>query len=326
MPIFNSRKTVMHRPWIGLCALIAYAMPTFGQAATTNALPDRTTRAGLYAALDSYLAALKAHDPNRVAWADVVRNSENNVELMIGDGLWGTITALGSYDLRFADTQTGEVGFFGTVTETRDTSAFTLRMKVIDGRIAEVESLVAREADSSVRIPNPRFESKPVLNEIVPPDLRLPRARMISIADGYFDTLQLNDGTLFTQFDPNCNRVENGAQTTNNSELKLTPVAALGCEAQFKLGYYRIDDRLRARRYPLVDEERGLVLAAAFIDRTGRLGKYMLTDGREWDSRVRRPHTYMLMELFKIRNGRIQQIEATFITVPYHMPSPWSSD
>jgi len=31
----------------------------------------------------------------------------------------------------------------------------------------------------------------------------------------------------------------------------------LGCKAQFELGNFRYDDRLRARRYPLVDVERG---------------------------------------------------------------------
>jgi hypothetical protein len=31
----------------------------------------------------------------------------------------------------------------------------------------------------------------------------------------------------------------------------------------------------------------------------------------------------VLLEAFKIRAGKIQQIEAVFITVPYNMPSPW---
>ena len=31
----------------------------------------------------------------------------------------------------------------------------------------------------------------------------------------------------------------------------------------------------------------------------------------------------VLLEAFKIRGGKIQQVEAVFITVPYNMPSPW---
>jgi hypothetical protein len=29
------------------------------------------------------------------------------------------------------------------------------------------------------------------------------------------------------------------------------------------------------------------------------------------------------MELFKVVDGKLRQIEAVFITVPYNMPSPW---
>jgi len=205
-------------------------------------------RACLYHFLDIYLEALVARDPGRLPLADNSRFTENNVELEIGDGLWGTLTALGGYDLRFADLLTGEVGYFGTVTETVEISAFTLRLKVTGQRIAEVESVVVRQADSGLKFEPQKFEHKPVLNEIIPPAERSPREKLIELADGYFDTLQLNDGTLHTAFHPDCNRVENGVQSTNNPEFTLVPVARLGCEAQFLLGYYRYDDRLRARR------------------------------------------------------------------------------
>jgi hypothetical protein len=289
-----------------------------------NAAPSRYTRADLYRALDGYLAALKARDPSRVKWAARVRNTENNVAIMVGDGLWGTITALGEYDLRFADTLTGQVGFFGTVTETTDTSAYTVRLKVEpEGSISEVETLVVRQADSGIKFEDQKFEHKPVLNEILRPEQRVPRAQMISLADGYFDTLQLNDGTLYTKFHPNCERVENGVKTTHNPGFTVTPVSRLGCEEQFRLGYYRYNDRLRGRRYPLVDEERGLVLAGGFIDKTGRLGEFRLTDGTIAKPLLHRPHTFYLLELFKIKDGMIEQIESNFLTVPYHSPSPW---
>jgi hypothetical protein len=169
------------------------------------------------------------------------------------------------------------------------------------------------------------FAHKPVLHEVLPESARMPRAELIALADGYFSTLERNDGTLRTRFHPQCNRVENGVQTTHNPDIAFLPSARLGCEAQFRLGIYRYDDRLRARRYPLVDVERGLVLAGAFIDHCGRLGRYRLTDGTEVESPVRRPHSFCLLELFRIRAGAIEQIEANFITVPYHMPCAWSA-
>ncbi|HTV76849.1 MAG TPA: DUF2188 domain-containing protein [Steroidobacteraceae bacterium] len=284
-------------------------------------------RAALYRVLDRYLAALRARDAARVRWAPRAVHVENNVVLVPGDGLWGTVTALGDYELRFADTRTGEVGFFGAVTETRDTSPFGLRLKVdAQGAILEAEVIIVRAADSGLRFPEPRFENKPALNAILPEGSRTSRARMRALANGYFDTLQLNDGTLHTQFWDSCNRVENGVQTTNNPDLALLPSARLGCAEQFRLGVYRYDDRLRARRFPLIDVERGLVLAAGFIDHCGRLGSYSLTDGRTVESPIRRPHSFYLLELFRIRDEKLEQIEAVFITVPYHMPSPFEQN
>jgi hypothetical protein len=288
-----------------------------------NAVASACDRACLYGFLDEYLDALKMKDPSRLPLAKDFRYSENNVMMDMGDGVWGTVTGLGAYNLRMADPTNGEVGFYGLVDETNATSAFALRLKVEDGKISEAETLI-RRSEGGPFPSKPNLIDKPVLNEIVPPETRRPRERMIALVDGYFSTLQLNDGVLFTQFDDNCNRVENGLQTTHNPDLmKTIPVANLSCAEQFKLGNYRYDDRVRDRRYFLVDEERGLVMSAAFIDHAGRLANFALTDGRVIQSPVRTPSTLCLLELFKIRDSKIQQIEAIFIGVPYNMRSPW---
>jgi hypothetical protein len=278
----------------------------------------------LYAALDRYLEALTARDPARIEWASDALVTENNVALAPGDGLWGTITALGPYDLRFADADTNQVALFTTVTETHDTSGACIRLGLRGNAIAEAETIVVRQADEALVFPDPKFESKPVMEAIVPEPERASRERMIALADGYFATLELNDGTIRTKFHPGCNRIENGVQTTNNPDF-FVPVAHLSCEEQFAQGNYRYDDRLRGRRFPLVDEERGIVLAHGFIDHRGVLGEYELTDGTRVTSPIRRPHTFYLSEAFKIRQGAIEQIEANFIAVPYHMPSPWGA-
>jgi len=279
-------------------------------------------RSEFYAVLDAYLAALAARDPGAAPFAPRVFNTENNVALRPGDGLWNTITARDAYDLRFADPASGQVALFTAVEETDALNPCCIRLEIAVGLITGVETVVARNKDEGFPFGPQFFAAKPVMEAAVPEGQRASRAQLLHLANGYFETIERNDGTIRTKFHPDCNRVENGVQTTSNPDFPL-PIARLGCEAQFALGWYRYDDELRARRFPLVDEEQGIVLAYGFIDHSGALGDYTLTDGTPARSPVRRPHSYYLAEAFKISGGQIVGIEADFLTVPYRMPSPW---
>jgi hypothetical protein len=98
------------------------------------------------------------------------------------------------------------------------------------------------------------------------------------------------------------------------------------CGEQFKTGLYRVDSAVRDRDFPVVDEERGLVLSRAFIDHNGVLTEYKTTDGASRTSNQRWPSTFSVLELFKIKNGKILRIEVVHTNVPYHMPSVWRRD
>lgn len=286
--------------------------------------PSALSREELYAHADTFLSALAARDASRVPWAEEAVFTENNVQLAVGDGLWNTVTAVQpDYDLKTADPATGQVCWFGHVEEGPDTAVMCLRLGVEKGRVAEAEVLVCRphELGPFPVVDSARRPRKSLLTD-VPPDLRVGRERMIALANGYFDTLQLNDGKLFTHFTEGCDRIENGLQTTN-VEIEGYPIAAMGTADQFRLGQYKYDDRLRDRRFPLVDEERGIVVAAGFIDHSGRMTEVTWTDGSRHDSIFHFPHSFCLLELFKISEGRIADVEAVFVTVPYNMPSPW---
>jgi len=315
--------------FVAVATIFATASPLKADGGQTppavKAAEGSPTRQSLYSVLDGYLAALKTQDATRVPWAEGAVYTENNVALKPGDGMWRTVTALGNYDFRFADPTTGSVAFYGTVEETVASSPFALRLKIKNGRVAEAEAVVARALDAGLPFVNGNLTPRPELNEMPKAAEKTSREQLIAVANGYFDTLQRNDGVLHTQFEPGCNRREDGMQTTNHPNTGYFGMD-LGCAAQFKLGIYRYDDELRARRFPLVDEERGLVLASAFIDHSGHLGSYTLTDGRPATSMFRRPHSFYLLEAFKIRRGKIQAIEAVFTSVPYGMPSPWSAE
>ncbi len=287
---------------------------------------DRACLTGL---IDQYLAGMLAHDPKRVPWASHVRFTENNVPMRIGDGLWGTIDKLGGYKVYFADSQAGQAGFYGVVSEGSKTSVYGLRMQVQDRKIAEVETLVARPRDSRPDFPNPAgLVDKPVFSEVEPVGQRATREQLITIADSYFATLQQNDGTVYAPFDKDCNRVEDGVQTTNNPQRAAgsgNGFPALGCEDQFKSGYFHFVTRIRDRRFPLVDVERGLVLVAAFFDHTGGMRTVTLSNGtaRPIGAPFDEPYSFVLFELFKVRNGRIRQVEAVLEDVPYATQSAW---
>lgn len=291
---------------------------------TANSAAQTTTRAALYAQVDAYLDALAAKDLSRLPWAGHVVFTENNVQLALGDGLWNTVDAVPrDYDLKAADVSTGQVCWFGHVVEGPDISVMCLRLKVVAGLITEVETIICRPHElGPFPEVDPARRPRPMLLEDVAPARRVGRERAVSLADGYFDTLQLNDGTLFTQFTDDCDRIENGLQTTNTN-IEGYPIAAMGCADQFRLGQYKYDDRLRDRRYPLVDEEKGLVLAAGFIDHAGKLIDLTWTDGSRHKSIFHFPHSFVLLELFKVTDGKLAAVEAVFVTVPYNMPSPW---
>jgi len=304
-------------------AVVAIASASCAWAAESRPSPA-CDRACLYGVLDKYLAALRAHDAAKAPWAARVINTENNVELTPGDGLWGTLSSLDStYEMRFADVAAGQVAVYGVVDESGTRAPYALRLKVVDRTVAEAETLIARPQEAGVPFVNADIKPLPIWNEMVAPAQRVSRQQMIDLANGYFDTLQLNDGKVHTSFTEDCNRREDGTQTTNNTGPGANPIWKYGCEQQFKLGAYRYDDRLRGRRFELVDEERGIVLAGGFIDHAGRIKEFPLTDGTTRKSNYLRPHSFSLFEAFKIVGGKIRQVEAVFFSVPYNMPSPW---
>jgi hypothetical protein len=312
---------------VAALALAALAMPAAAKERMNSNQALTCDRACLLKHADNYLAALVKKDPSRLPWAEHVVFTDNNVQLAIGDGTWNTVDGKRGYDLKFADPVTGQVAWFGVIEESGHPAIMALRLRIEGGKISEAEQIVTRKVENS---PFPSIDTyvapRPIMLADVPKAKRVPRERMISLADGYFDTIQLNDGAILTKFSKDCERVENGLQTTHNAAAFPTyPIAAYGCEDQFKLGQYRYDDRLRERRFPLIDEEKGVVLAGGFIDHMGKLVDFMWTDGKTpVHSFYHFPHSYNLLEAFKIVDGEIAAVEAIFIDVPYHMPSPWT--
>ncbi len=281
-------------------------------------------RACLNAIADQFIAALLAHDPSRLPHTANLKYTENNVELKPGDGLWATASGLGTYKVYMDDPEAGSVGYFGVIEEDGHPGILGARLKVNNHKVSEIEVIVARRQAANSPTPNPEgLKDKPLFSEDVPESERLPRDKLIALANGYFDTIQLNTGKIFTTFDDACTRVENGVWTAGNPNG--TGVAKMGCEAQLKTGLLYFVTRCRDRRFPVVDRQKGLVLVSTFFDHAGTVTNVKLTDGTNFkvNPPFDRPFSFVILELFKIKDAKIRQIEAVIETVPYHMPSPW---
>ena len=322
----------MHR--IALAAALLLLVPiALAQApGQRSAMPPQDCdRACLISLLHDYLGALKVRDAKRLPLAPGVRYTENNVAMPLGrEGIWATVTGVAATGLEAADVKQGEVAWIGAVDERGAPVYYGMRMQVRDRRITEVETVVVR--NSGLPLPWGDFsklEHDPAFNDVLPEGSRRPRERLRAVADSYFNTVELNDGTVFAPFHEDCGRIENGISTTRSSALAApggqgnASSISPGCEAQFKLGIYYINKRVRERRYPIIDEERGVVVATGFFDHANSFDRYKLTDGREMKTALKWPNSISLVEAFKVVDGKIYRIETVFSYVPYFMPSPY---
>jgi hypothetical protein len=301
---------------------------TADEAAAASPPCDRACLTGI---ADKYMAAMLAHDPTRVTWAKHVEFTENSVPMRIGDGLWNTITKQDAYKLYFADPQGGQVGFYGVVEESGVQQVYGLRLKVERGAVSEVETVIARKRDTRADFPNAAgLADKPIFSRTVPPAHRETREQLVQIANSYFETLQQNDGTIKAPFAATCDRVEDGVHTTNNPARAAgsgNGFPQWGCEAQFKTGFFHFVTHIRDRRFPVVDVERGLVLVSTFFDHAGSMRTVTLTDGttRHIGAPFDAPYSFVIFELFKIQDGKIQRVEAVLEDVPYKTLTAWEN-
>ena len=259
------------------------------------------------------------------------RYSENGQILPVGEGMWATADRVGPYCHTFIDPDSGEAACFATLTEGGTRSMLALR--VSDG---EIEALVARPAlfggggafgDGAAALDASDLD--PRWLEPIHASERETREELVRVADAYFTGLENNDGLGDYPFADDCIRIENGFRTTGvpaASDAGKTPYLeafrSLSARQQFETGYFRFVDRIRDRRYPVVDRERGLVFAFAFFDHSGTVREYQLADGTPRRG-VDRPFSWMIAEGFRIEQGLLTRIEALMTEVPYGMKAGW---
>lgn len=302
---------------IAAAALAATSAPALAQSETCD-------EACLLDLADRTMVAIAAQDFRSLPWADPTRFTENNVSLMIGDSWWGSAgETVGNKAFALADEETGNVVWFGTIWDHDEPSFGAIRLKAPGGRIEAME-VIAGRTPWPIPFGDPRtFALSPEMDRQVAANDRRPRERLIDLADAYLATKQRNNGTLLADFAGNCAMIENGVQITS-AEAEHEP-RSKDCASVFKEGLFAPVERIRDRRFPVVDPDHGLVLAISVQDIPTREASFRTTGGTEVELEREYPLSRLVAELVKIEGDRIVRTEGVVASLPYRMPTPWNA-
>jgi hypothetical protein len=281
-------------------------------------------------ALDGYLAALAARDPSGLPVAYGVRHTENGQELGLGRGIWATATRVPDFDYAHVEDEGGgRIGWIGVVDEHDRPSVVFLRLAVEDGLIFEVETVVRRPHER-LYDPSTMREPRSVVFEEIPETERTDADGLIRAGNLYFDGLEQADGSIIPVTD-GCTRYENGTRTVRVEDVShlagsaSAEVFPLGVREQVDTGYFSYIDAIRDRRIVAVDVARGLVCMMVVFDHSARRRTVEMRGVGEVELPAYHqvPNSVLIAELFKVRGGLIEHIEAVLEFVPYGMRTGW---
>ena len=319
----------------GLRGIAALAAAVLALGGTSALAAEGCGRACLVRTMDGYLAALAAHDPGRLKTTPDIRFTEDGAPMKLGDGLWQTIGALGPFRLDFDDPQAGQAGALVTVQENGNTALMALRLKVMGGRISQVESVLARKGELQSLQTDLLQTPLPIFKEDVPPARRSSRAELEKITNLYFDAIEEADGSV-VPFARDGFRIENGTRTCNNSEPvtgganpDFAKLRSMACADQLSTKIFTYIKSVSPRRIEVVDVDKGLAIAFVRFQHPGNV-LFVDTPANGRVSQERnpwaiRPTSALIAELFKIEDHKIQRVMAVITNVPYRMPTGWEA-
>jgi len=317
--------------------------PTFLQAAQSC---DRQCLVDL---MQDYLAALVVHDPSAVPIDQEVKFTENTANIPVGDGLW--VTASGgpaTFQIYAADPVMQQVASLVMMKEHSNQDILLgVRLALRRGRISEVEHHVIRE-DLDYAMPNLQIPRSGLIKDVAPAD-RTPRNQMLDIGLSYYDALTGEDGTL-APFAKECERRENGSTSVGGKRAAPDPaearpqfpppeeisseMAKLGmalaaapntCAEQISAGVWAYISDIRNRRLLVIDEQKGLAVGFSNLYHDSKLKTMKLKGipGLESVPSYQGLFNMPAMHIFKIINGKIYDIEATGLVLPYGTRTGW---
>jgi hypothetical protein len=319
-----------------LCAVFGPAYLAIGIALADGAapIPAHCDRACLKGVVDAYFVALVAHDPTQVPIATDAKFVENTVPTQPGEGLWKTASqAPTTFKIYVPDPVAGQIGFIGVMQESGKPIQLGLRLKIHDGKITEMEHLIARglrpTSLANLQTPRSAFLAR------VPAADRTPRSQMLKIAYSYYTALVTGNGHA-APFADDCVRHENGMQTTSNTARSQTPIGnsssmatlgSFGCARQLDTHVFDYITRIEPRRVWIADPQTGLVFGLSQFRQpmTQKFVKIVGVPGLEQVPMNFKPFDLPAAHIFKIYDGKIHEIEALGFTMPYNSKTGWET-
>jgi hypothetical protein len=332
----------LQRLTIAFVLVVSLAM--LGTMGCTTAAP-KCDRRCLVDLMQKYVGALANHNPNDLPFADKVKFTENSAEgvdlLEVGKGLWENATAGPTeFQIYAADPEAQAAACLVVMKEKDQDILLGARIKLDNGKITEAEHLVVRGGGMS-RQPFSEMPSlqkpRPGFSEDIPQAEQMKREDLLRIGLSYYDALTSEDGTR-APFAAECERHENGMTTAGGtppapkkeSPNSPMPMGGFGniprdCEGQISSGVFSYITEIKPRMV-VADVQKGLAVGFSMFrhDGTRRLPPDAApeTDNKtQWGQ-----FNLAALHFFKIRNGKLYEIEAPGARLPYGTKSGWETE
>jgi hypothetical protein len=296
----------------GLLGIVALA--AFAAGATPALAQAPCDRACLTTFIDAYFAALIANDARALPQAARSRITQNGSEKRLADTFWDGAQQI-AYRFDIVNTNRGDTGTETVIVNADGSKTMhMLRLKVAGGAITEIETIKANQGDADRLWDPDRLTT-------VSPDLQLTIREaerdsyyaLIATAEAYWRAFQTNGTPDYhpAPLLPDARRFENGLQTTAVVRDGVYQSAQRG----FDEGRF-LNRNIWDRRYPVVDEERGIVLSIV---------RFGIKGGAQSQSTVT-SNDRLVAEFFAVKRGQIQEIQAVLFNLPDAQPTGWPPD
>jgi hypothetical protein len=271
-------------------------------------------RACLTGFIDAYFSALKSNDARALPQAAKARITQNGVDTKLADTLWASAEDT-AYRFDIVNIRRGDTATEAVIRNADGSkSMLMLRLKVRSGAITEIETIRANKGDADgLWDPDRLSEVTANLKQSIRVPERDSYFDLIGTADGYFRAFQTNGTPMYrkARILPDTMRFENGLQTTGLVRDGQFNDTARGFDEGKFLGRNIWD-----RRYAVVDEERGIVLAIV---------RFGLKAGAKSQS-LATAHDRLVGEFFAIKASHISEITAVLVNLPDDKPTGWPPD